>query len=1039
MKVPLIKVSFFVLFLVWSLGITLAQTSQILLNQQFSIAQEYIDSNKTEVLKNVIITIEQNIQEENRLEVAKLNYLKGAYHFKTAKATEALEWINKAIAPLKEDSIDKFFLTNAYIVNGQALTILERHDEALSYYQKALNICKEGSKISNLHYLIGLNAQARKLLISSNKSFQKGVALLELDSPPNYPLLIKFYDQLSLNYKTIGNYDLGIKYAQKNLDIKLKETPIDTTEIVNHYLSIGKLYRTIADHHKAITYYKRALHFCQQLYPKEIKQEANLYYYIGDAYHFLKKYKESFFNFDQARITNPKDNFFQFEIHRRKGEKESKENNHDIAWKHFQIALNGLESDKSSYEYDIVLCYVSIIDHLILEVKDYKTALSYLHKAETINTFQFYFQFYANMAKAICYLNLEDFDKSTTYFAEAKTVIKGHITREKVGLRQLTNRVYLNYWTAENFFQQGKKKTDLELMHKADKLLSNNIDLINYLLSKYQEQSAKESLTTNYYEVFQKGIEVKHYLFQQTQRTSFLSEAFSISEQSKNLTLFETINTNKAFSTSGIPQLTREKENLLKSNITYLETVRYEENEQVVKNDKLIGQLNNDIFNLKQDYEYLINEIETNYPRYQQLKFKPTNSTVKNIQDNILLENQSLIEYTLTDSILYVYLINRDTFKTYHFLQNKDALESKINHFRKSIYNYRPISDLVNTQRNDSLIAVTHQLGFELYKVLIQPLEKDLSGKVIIVTDGSIGYIPFDALIKELPQNLDKQGTRYLLEDYSISYAHSAKWLNELYNTKSASFDENFVGIAPIFKPTSDSFNSIAYFREGLGPLKYNREEVENIKNYIGGKVITGLAATKQAFLQYIQKGKVLHLATHGKSNDEAGDYSYLVFAETGAKKENRFLYVRALFNLKIPAELVVLSACETGLGEIKRGEGIVGIGKGFSYAGAKSMVTTLWRVSDNSTANFMPIFYKNLKAGQPKDEALWNAKKEFIATYRMTNHPFFWSGYVAYGNMKPIVFQEYNWSYSLLLGIPLSIGLALFLSYNFILHQGKN
>ena len=128
----------------------------------------------------------------------------------------------------------------------------------------------------------------------------------------------------------------------------------------------------------------------------------------------------------------------------------------------------------------------------------------------------------------------------------------------------------------------------------------------------------------------------------------------------------------------------------------------------------------------------------------------------------------------------------------------------------------------------------------------------------------------------------------------------------------------------------------------------------------------------------------------------------------------------------------MVLSACETGLGEMKRGEGIVGIGKGFSYAGAKSMVTTLWRVSDNSTANFMPIFYKNLKAGLPKDEALWSAKKEFIKLNRNTNHPFFWAGYVAYGNMNPIEFQHNHQSIYFLFGVLLMAGLFIILLLRF-------
>ena len=141
-------------------------------------------------------------------------------------------------------------------------------------------------------------------------------------------------------------------------------------------------------------------------------------------------------------------------------------------------------------------------------------------------------------------------------------------------------------------------------------------------------------------------------------------------------------------------------------------------------------------------------------------------------------------------------------------------------------------------------------------------------------------------------------------------------------------------------------------------------------------------------------------------------------------------LYVKDFFTIHIPAELVVLSACETGLGQIKRGEGIVGIGKGFSYAGARSLVTTLWRVNDNTTAKFMPLFYENLKNKQPKDEALWQAKKTFIQTNRDA-HPFFWAGYIAFGDMQSIDFQGHYTLYWYL-------GIGLLLVFFFMLKNRR-
>ena len=188
--------------------------------------------------------------------------------------------------------------------------------------------------------------------------------------------------------------------------------------------------------------------------------------------------------------------------------------------------------------------------------------------------------------------------------------------------------------------------------------------------------------------------------------------------------------------------------------------------------------------------------------------------------------------------------------------------------------------------------------------------------------------------------------------------------------------------------------------KELLSELKYNAQEVANIRSLIGGRVLPGTAATKSNFEAAAGKCQILHLATHGKSNNDAGHYSFIAFSESADSTENSLFYVKDLQNLHIPAELVVLSACETGIGELQKGEGVVSVGKGFSYAGAKSILTTLWQVNDNTTAKLMPLFYKNLQQGHSKEIALQMAKKAFITNNRDA-HPFYWSGYLIFGDME--------------------------------------
>ncbi|NJL75556.1 MAG: CHAT domain-containing protein [Saprospiraceae bacterium] len=176
------------------------------------------------------------------------------------------------------------------------------------------------------------------------------------------------------------------------------------------------------------------------------------------------------------------------------------------------------------------------------------------------------------------------------------------------------------------------------------------------------------------------------------------------------------------------------------------------------------------------------------------------------------------------------------------------------------------------------------------------------------------------------------------------------------------------------------------------------------LQKLLGGKVIVGEKATVSAFEQQAPFYKIIHLATHGKANDEVGDYAYLAFTEVFDSLDNEKLYNRDLYHLNLNADMVVLSACETGIGELRLGEGIISLARGFSYAGAKSIITTLWSVDDETTQKLMTQFYTHLKVGMAKDAALRQAKIDFLNTNSsLKAHPFYWATFIPIGDTQPI------------------------------------
>jgi CHAT domain-containing protein len=171
----------------------------------------------------------------------------------------------------------------------------------------------------------------------------------------------------------------------------------------------------------------------------------------------------------------------------------------------------------------------------------------------------------------------------------------------------------------------------------------------------------------------------------------------------------------------------------------------------------------------------------------------------------------------------------------------------------------------------------------------------------------------------------------------------------------------------------------------------------------MNGDIVAGRAATEEKFCSVADRYRIIHLSTHGKADNRVGDYAFIAFAEVPDSLENELLFVRELYNLSLNADLVVLSACETGTGKLQRGEGIISVARAFAYAGAKSIVTSLWEVNDQSTAELTRYFYRELRMGADKDEALRKARLRYIreASVRQA-HPFFWAAFQCVGDTRP-------------------------------------
>ncbi len=463
----------------------------------------------------------------------------------------------------------------------------------------------------------------------------------------------------------------------------------------------------------------------------------------------------------------------------------------------------------------------------------------------------------------------------------------------------------------------------------------------------------------------------------------------------------------KSLEQMNLPPALRQYEQQLRDSIARLET-RLHGRQYDFPEPKIAGstEMAAALEQLRSRYDSLIHYLDSAYPGFQRQRFNFSTATIEELHGQVLQPGQALLEYFNTDTAIWLVCLSNSGFK-YTEIKKDFPLEQWIAELRHSLTAFH--TDAGQANNYDALAAQYTTLAHRLYEKLLAPIADSLPGQLIIVPDGVLGYLPFEVLLTAPTATPTRwQEHPYLLKKHPISYAFSATMLREM--TVQPHLHEPtvpFYGFAPRYDGDSTLLSALfagADLRKDLTPLPHTGEEVYKAAKLMDGKYFTGRDASEATFRAKASEARILHLATHGQANDRAGDYCFLVFADQQDSAENEILYARDIYNLQLNAELVTLSACETGLGELQGGEGIISLARAFAYAGAKSIVTSLWSVSDAKTKDLMIDFYKNLRKGMLKDDALRQAKLDFLKRNRgQAAHPFYWAGFVGIGNMGKI------------------------------------
>ena len=393
-------------------------------------------------------------------------------------------------------------------------------------------------------------------------------------------------------------------------------------------------------------------------------------------------------------------------------------------------------------------------------------------------------------------------------------------------------------------------------------------------------------------------------------------------------------------------------------------------------------------------------ELRRRDPRYAALRY-PLPVTLRETQA-LLDDDTILLSYSLADPESYVFAVSRDAFQVKR-LPSESALREHISRLLGVI-----------TDKNNPAPEVYRREASQLSQQLLQPVSGMLAGKkaLVIIPDGALHRLPFEVLFQpQVPARGDLRRLPFLIRRFAISYAPSASLLAELRNEPRQTAAKSFIGFGdPVYQADviASTLRSAAADRLNFQPLRYSRSEIDGIAQLFpkdDRELFFGDAATEENVksADRLSAYRLIHFSTHGYVNEARPRFSGLVLSlphdaastRAGKQSEDGLLAAYEIFNLKLKADLVVLSACETGLGKEIKGEGLMSLTRAFMYAGAPSVVVSLWNVNDETAADLMIRFYRHLQSGKTKSEALRQAQLE---TIRDNGFPFFWAPFILIG-----------------------------------------
>ncbi len=836
---------------------------------------------------------------------------------------------------------------------AEALIRLGKFDEAdklLKETQANVSQLKNAGTLSaitkvNVGFLYlnqGRNDLAVENLTTSLTELQNGNNSLETAQALSY---------LGQAYFNTGKYAQAEEQQLMALSLRLDKLPEAHELIAASYTDLGLVYSRL-DIDKSFDNYEKATEIYGKLHGNEHPKFAIANTNLGVVNFNTELYGDAVNYFETAlkiwQKNYPQPHPSKAYVLRWLGLTYSKQKDDKAALEYYRKALDMYVASQGKKHPDVAYTY-NLIGNILQSENKYDEALS-------------------NYQKSII-ANIADFNNEDV-------LVNPKINNFYDGNFLLYSLMYKAQVLEARHLNQTLKLSDLTFglstLHLSD-------SLIDKLRQQTTNEADKISLGSIANEVYADGVRIAYLLSDVSfrDRKLYREQSFYFAEKSKSAVLLEAISDANAKSFANIPPELLEEENSLKSAMA-LVTQKLAQK----PSDEEEKYLRETAFHLNTSYSEFTKGLESKFPEYFNLKFNSVAPSIGQLQ-NMLTDKTALISYFIDEknNRLYIYLITHKKFQITDHALPADY-DRTISGFRNSLY-FMQEQAYIQTSR-------------DLYKLLIP---KGIPSKVtglVLLPSGRMSIIPFEALLTQTIKtpNTPFNKLPYLVKKFGVRYEFSAGLLIQKKNNPTAASITSAKLLAPISFPEGANLNDLPGTKQEVDAI----EALFKTKS-IRCEVLTNTLASETAIKdEELKNYSLVHFATHGIVDEENPDLSR-IFLQNDSQAEDGNLYSGEIYNLHLNANLVTLSACQTGLGKISKGEGVIGLSRALVYAGAKNIIVSFWSVADESTSELMTGFYQTLLQGNNTSfsEGLREAKLDLIAKEKYAA-PYYWAPFILIG-----------------------------------------